>query len=263
MENNPLRHENGELVFRPGGHGALLENLNDIEQEYIFVKNVDNVVPDRLKETTFKYKKLLGGYLIKLQNQIFDYLNKIDNGNLSGEEIEEIKNFAENYLWITFPDNFNKISHSGKNAILKNKLNRPLRVCGVVENQNEPGGGPFMCINSRGEVSPQIIEKNQIDLDDPAQKKIMESATHFNPVDLVCGIYNYKGEKFNLMEYRDPETALISTKFKDGEKLKALELPGLWNGSMADWITVFVDVPLVTFNPVKEVNDLLRKNHLP
>ncbi|MEZ5082700.1 MAG: DUF4301 family protein [Bacteroidales bacterium] len=263
MNNNPFREPDDSIVFRPAGHGALIENLNDLEQDIIFVKNIDNVVPDRLKSETIRFKKVTGGLLIKLQNECFDILKAIDHRNLSSEDISRITEFAEKNLNITIPESFMDFSLDQKISFLKKHLDRPIRICGMVKNEGEPGGGPFWVRNSQGEVSLQIVESSQIDMDNPKQVENLNAATHFNPVDLVCGIKNFKGEKFDLHKFVDPETGFISVKSKGGKNLKAQELPGLWNGAMANWNTVFVEVPLITFNPVKTVNDLLRDQHQP
>lgn len=260
--NNPFREEDGTLLFRPGGHGALLENLNDLEADIIFVKNIDNIVPDRLREPTIKYKKVIGGLLAKLQSTTFIFLNELEQGT-TPDRCNRIAEFAKAELNITLPDGFEEMIAEKKREFLIHYLNRPIRVCGMVKNEGEPGGGPFWVKNSRGEISLQIVESSQIDAKNPDQIKILNTATHFNPVDLVCGIKNYKGKPFNLMNYVDPETGFISVKSKNGKTLKAQELPGLWNGAMADWITLFVEVPIITFNPVKTVNDLLRPQHQP
>jgi len=258
-DNQPF-HDDGKLLFRPGGHGALIENLNDISADVVFIKNIDNVVPDAFKSTTVHYKKILGGLLIYFQLKIFTYLERLDSGKYDHAELLEMLYFLQNELCIKNPET--KMLEDAELAIyIKSKLNRPLRVCGMVKNQGEPGGGPFLAVNSDGTVSPQILEKSQIDLKNPALKKLFENGTHFNPVDLVCSIRNYKGEKFDLSRYIDKNTGFISCKSKSGKKLKALELPGLWNGAMSDWNTVFVEVPVETFNPVKTVNDLLRAEH--
>ncbi len=260
MDNKPFRNKDGSILFRPGGHGALIENLNDLEADIIFIKNIDNVVPDALREPTYRYKKLLGGYLLEMQSKTFQYLEKLESGEYDDRFIDEVFMFATNDLMIRFGDEFPLQSKEEKAASLFEKMNRPIRVCGMVKNQGEPGGGPFWVQNSKGE-SLQIVESSQIDMNDPEQKKIFESSTHFNPVDLVCGVKNYKSQAFNLLDYVDNETGFISQKSKDGRDLKALELPGLWNGAMADWISVFVEVPIETFNPVKTINDLLRPEH--
>lgn len=263
MDNKPFRNQDGSMLFRPGGHGALIENLNELEEDIIFIKNIDNIVPDHLREETYTYKKALAGLLLQLQNQSFDYLDLLDSGNLEPGELDEIKIFAERKLMIHIPDAFEGYGDMEKIDFLFNKLNRPIRVCGMVKNEGEPGGGPFWVQNSEGEISLQIVESSQMNLENAVQKQIVSQATHFNPVDLICGVYDFRGEKFDLSQFVDPETGFISIKSKDGRDLKALELPGLWNGAMADWITVFVETPIITFNPVKTVNDLLRKQHQP
>jgi len=258
-ENQPFR-ENGKLVFRPGGHGALIENLNDISADVVFIKNIDNVVPDAFKLLTVHYKKLLAGVLVHCQQKIYEYLHRIDSGKYEHAELVEMVYFLQNELCIKNPET--KMLEDAELALyIKSKLNRPLRVCGMVRNQGEPGGGPFLAVNSDGTISLQILESSQIDLKNPAMKQLFEQGTHFNPVDLVCTLRNYKGEKFDLTHYIDKNTGFISLKSKNGKELKALELPGLWNGSMSDWNTVFVEVPIETFNPVKTVNDLLRTEH--
>jgi hypothetical protein len=258
MKNNPFRDSEGNLLFRPGGHGALIENLNDLESDIIFIKNIDNIVPDRIRETTYTYKKVIAAHLIQLQDQSFKYLKALDN-NPHAQQLDEIEKFAKNQLFIHLPDNFK--SDNEKTKYLHQKLNRPIRICGMVKNEGEPGGGPFWVENEQGDISLQIVESSQINLSIPCQEKIAQEATHFNPVDLVCGVFDYKGNKFDLKEFVDPNTGFISEKFQNGRKLKAQELPGLWNGAMANWITVFVECPIITFNPVKIVNDLLREQH--
>jgi hypothetical protein len=261
MDNSPFREADGSLVFRPGGHGALIENLNDMEADIVFIKNIDNIVPDRLKSETYKYKKVLGGLLIKLQEKIFDYLKKMEQKPVPDPLITEISQFCVDSLAMKLPERFGKMEQKQQYQILQAFLNRPIRICGMVRNEGEPGGGPFFVENIHGEVSLQIVESSQINMKDAGQVSILKSATHFNPVDLVCGIKDYKGKKFDLHKYIDQDTGFISVKSKDGRQLKALELPGLWNGAMADWLTLFVEVPLATFNPVKIVNDLLREQH--
>ncbi len=259
MNNRPFR-ENGKLVFRPGGHGALLENLNDLFADIIFIKNIDNVVPDSFKEITVKYKKIIAGVLIDVQQKCFDYLKELETNYLTEDRLKEMLRFTESTLCIYNPE-ANSFGADTLKKYLIRKLNRPIRVCGMVKNTGEPGGGPFLTINNDGTVSPQILESSQINLNNQEDKQKMENSTHFNPVDLVCSVKNYKGEKFDLMQYVDKKTGFISIKSKNGKELKALELPGLWNGSMSDWNTVFVEVPIETFNPVKTVNDLLRPQH--
>lgn len=259
MENNPFR-DNGKLLFRPGGHGALIENLNDLDADVIFIKNIDNVVPDRLKGDTVTYKKLIAGVLVTLQKQAFEYLELLDSGKYSHAQLEEIIRFLQQTLCCRKPD-IKDLEDAELVIYLRKKLNRPMRVCGMVKNVGEPGGGPFLAYNSDDTISLQILESSQIDMGDPAKKEMFEKGTHFNPVDLVCAVRDYKGNKFNLVQYVDKATGFISYKSKSGRELKALELPGLWNGAMSDWNTVFVEVPLSTFNPVKTVNDLLREQH--
>lgn len=259
-DNTPFRLQDGSLLFRPGGHGALIENLNDIDADVVFIKNIDNVVPDRLKDDTVKYKKLIAGVLVSLQRQIFEYLRKLDSGSYNMEDLIGMLQFVQKKLCCKNPGT--KLLEDTEMAIyLRKKLNRPIRVCGMVRNVGEPGGGPFLAYNADGTISPQILESSQIDMNDVTKKNMFEQGTHFNPVDLVCGIRDYKGNKFHLPDYVDRQTGFISHKSKDGKELKALELPGLWNGAMSDWNTVFVEVPLSTFNPVKTVNDLYREQH--
>lgn len=259
LNNEPFR-DHGTLVFRPGGHGALIENLNDLEADVVFVKNIDNVVPDRLKADTVLYKEVIAGVLVDLQEKIFRYLECLDRGSYTNEEVLEILHFVQKELCCKNPET--KLLEDTELVIyLKNKLNRPIRVCGMVKNVGEPGGGPFLAYNADGTISLQILESSQIDMTDPEKKTMFEQGTHFNPVDLVCGIRDYRGEKFDLLDFVDKSTGFISQKSKSGRELKALELPGLWNGAMSDWNTAFVEVPLSTFNPVKTVNDLLREQH--
>jgi hypothetical protein len=253
LDNNPFTDKD-KLLFRPAGHGALLENLNDTNGDIIFIKNIDNVVPDSLKEETYKYKKLLAGYLIKTQNTIFDYLNKLEQFE-NDELIDNAIDFVKSELYIDIPQNI----ENKKDWIIK-ILNRPIRVCGMVKNQGEPGGGPFV-VDNNGFKSLQIVETSQIDINNPEQKDILSKSSHFNPVDLVCGIRDYKNEVFDLNKFVDYNTCFISLKSKSGRDLKAMELPGLWNGSMAYWNTIFIEVPLITFNPVKTINDLLKHEH--
>ena len=258
LHNEPFRNQDGSLLFRPAGHGALIENLNEINADIVFIKNIDNVVPDSMKPDTVKFKKAIAGILLNIQTQIFRYLQLIDKG-ASSDQINEMMQFLEEKLKIK---NIPVLSDQNtKIQFLRNKLNRPIRICGMVKNEGEPGGGPFYALNHDGTVSLQIAESSQVDFNNESQKTIANEATHFNPVDLVCGIKNYEGEKFDLTKYVDTNTGFISQKSKDGRELKAQELPGLWNGSMSDWNTLFLEVPISTFNPVKTVNDLLRPQH--
>ncbi|WP_373495864.1 DUF4301 family protein [Aquiflexum sp.] len=260
MDNSPFIEEDGSILFRPAGHGALLENLNEIDGDLIFIKNIDNEVPDRLKSPTKDYKIAIGGLLLEIQEKVFGALKKLDEES-SENAIAHAQSVITNDLGGKLPENYHGLNSEEKKKYLYTKLNRPLRVCGMVKNTGEPGGGPFWVKDDDGSLSLQIAETAQIDLDDATQKEIFKSSTHFNPVDLVCATKNYKGEKFDLLKFRDMRTGFITEKSKSGRDLKALELPGLWNGAMAGWNTVFVEVPLITFNPVKTVNDLLRDEH--
>lgn len=254
-ENRPFR-ENGKILFRPGGHGALIANLNEIDGDIIFIKNIDNVVPDSMKEDTVTYKKLLAGILVNLQRQAFSYLKELENKEISDAKLTVIAQFTEVKLNNKPADK--SLKGEKLREYLIKKLNRPMRVCGMVKNEGEPGGGPFWAKNPDNTVSLQILESSQFS---DENKNLMNSSTHFNPVDLVCAVKDYNGNKFNLLKSVDKNTGFISSKSKNGKELKALELPGLWNGAMSDWNTIFVEVPSTTFNPVKTVNDLLRKEH--
>ena len=259
-DGTPFRNSDGSLLFRPGGHGALIENLNEIEADVIFVKNIDNVVPDRLKGDTVLWKQIIAGVLITLQKKAFEYLELLDSGKYTHEQIEEIIHFVQNDLCCRKAD-IKELEDADLVIYLRKKLNRPMRVCGVVKNVGEPGGGPFLTYNQDGTVSLQILESSQIDKSNTAYMEMFTKGTHFNPVDLVCAVKDYKGNAFDLPKFVDPTTGFISQKSKSGKELQALELPGLWNGAMSDWSTIFVEVPLSTFNPVKTVNDLLRDQH--
>lgn len=259
-DNTPFHNEDGSLLFRPGGHGALIENLNEIDADVVFIKNIDNVVPDRLKADTVTYKQVIAGILVSLQQKAFEYLRILDSGTYNHEKLEEIIRFLQRDLCCRRAD-IKELEDADLVIYLRKKLNRPMRVCGVVKNVGEPGGGPFLTYNSDGTVSLQILESSQIDKNNKQYMDMFAQGTHFNPVDLVCATKDYKGNYFDLPKYVDPKTGFISNKSKNGKELKALELPGLWNGAMSDWNTVFVEVPLSTFNPVKTVNDLLRDQH--
>ena len=260
FNNKPIRDENGKLVFRPGGHGALIENLNNLDSDIIFIKNIDNVIQNHI-ESIALYKKALAGILIELQQQIFRYLDEIEN--LNEENLKEIITFIKDKLNIKVNDEFAKYTLENKINYIKILLDKPIRVCGMVKNEGEPGGGPFWVRDANGNLSLQIVETSQVDLANENQSKILLNATHFNPVDLVCGIKNHRNQKFNLIQFVNHSSGFIVEKNKDGQKLKGYELPGLWNGAMANWLTVFVEVPLITFNPVKTVNDLLKTAHQP
>ncbi len=260
LDNTLYRDANGQLLFRPAGHGALIENLNDIDAQVVFIKNIDNVVPSKLRAETVRYKKALGGYLLMLQQRIAGYLNTLEQGNPTPKQLAAMLQFLESAL-CTHCDAIAQMDEKQLAEYLFKKFNRPIRVCGMVKNEGEPGGGPYLAYNPDGSCSPQILEAAQIDSSNQHDVNIMQGGTHFNPVDLVCYLHDYKGNRFNLKDYVDPETGLISNKSTGGVEIKALELPGLWNGSMSDWNTAFVEVPAATFNPVKTVNDLLRKQH--
>lgn len=259
-DNEPFRTDDGKILFRPGGHGALIENLNELDADIIFVKNIDNVVPDNLKDETVKYKKVIAGVLVSVQQKIFEYLRLLDSGMYSHAQLEEIIRFLRDSICCRNPK-LKELEDSELAIYLRTKLNRPIRVCGMVKNVGEPGGGPFLAYNQDGTISLQILESSQIDKRNEEYVKMFKGGTHFNPVDLVCAVKDYKGNHFDLTKYVDANTGFISSKSKNGKELKALELPGLWNGAMSDWNTVFVEVPLATFNPVKTVNDLLREQH--
>ncbi|WP_347923798.1 DUF4301 family protein [Pontimicrobium sp. SW4] len=259
-KNEPFRDDNGALVFRPSGHGALIENLNEIDADIIFIKNIDNVVVNKYRSEVAKYKKMLAGVILKIQEKAFEYEEAL-NYEVSNEKLVEIANFLATKMNVILDSSFNNLSFHEKKVYLKSKLHRPIRVCGMVKNEGEPGGGPFWVKDASGTISLQIVESAQIDKNNPKQHDILKNATHFNPVDLVCSIRNYKGEIFDLTRFINHNTAFITMKTKTGKDLKALELPGLWNGSMAYWNTIFVEVPLITFNPVKTVNDLLKAPH--
>ena len=260
MNNEPFREDDGKLLFRPGGHGALIENLNDLDADIVFIKNIDNVVSDKMRGDTVIYKKVLAGVLVTLQQQAFNYLQLLESGKYSHDQVLAILQFVQKQLFCKNPEVKN-LEDSELAVYLKKKLNRPMRVCGMVKNLGEPGGGPFLAYNPDGTISEQILESSQIDMSDPEKKAMFEKGTHFNPVDLVCAIKDFQGNKFDLPKYVDKATGFISQKSKNGRELKALELPGLWNGAMSDWNTIFVEVPVSTFNPVKVVNDLLREAH--
>ena len=244
----PFRRADGRLLFRPAGHGALIGNLGKIDADIVFVKNIDNVTTDARRGDTVLYKKALAGVLLALQERIFEYLMALE---VPGAELEPIAAFIENELCVKLPQDYGT-------PLLRRVLNRPIRVCGMVRNEGEPGGGPFWVAGADGLETLQIAESNQIA---PEKRKLMRSATHFNPVDLVCSFRTSKGGRFDLREFVDPATGFISRKSDGGRELLAQELPGLWNGAMARWNTVFVEVPITTFSPVKVVTDLLRPEH--
>lgn len=261
MENNPIEDTDGKLFFRPAGHGALLDNLNDQDADIIFIKNIDNVTVKTMDNDVGSYKKMLAGVLLKLQEQSFQYLKDLQKNSIDHGIFDQMEEFIFNKLLRRLPHDYHKYTKQFKRAALVEALNRPLRVCGMVKNEGEPGGGPFWVTDQYGQNSLQIVESAQVDKDDPRQREIASNCTHFNPVDLVCGVRDFQGNKFDLTQFRDLETGFITYKSNMGKKLKAQELPGLWNGAMAHWNTIFVEVPLITFNPVKNVNDLLKPAH--
>jgi len=262
LKNNLVRDKNDKIVFRPGGHGALIDNLNALDADIIFVKNIDNVIQNHIDEITL-YKKALAGILIKIQQKVFDYLKAIDNDAIKQEEIGEIVSFLKDQLNTDLSSDFKKFTLENQIEKIKELLDKPIRVCGMVKNEGEPGGGPFWVMDDKGIISLQVVETSQVDLTNKKQQEILAAATHFNPVDLVCGIKNYRGEIFDLQKFIDEKAGFIVEKSMEGKIVKSYELPGLWNGSMANWLTVFVAVPLITFNPVKTVNDLLKAAHQP
>ncbi len=261
LSNEPFILEDGQLLFRPGGHGALIENLNDQNADIIFIKNIDNVVVSRNTNDVANYKKVLAGILLKVQQKAFMFRALLDNSSISSEDVRKIKEFISDEMNVFISADFDSYSKKDQIVYLCEKLDRPMRICGMVKNEGEPGGGPFWIKNTEDNISLQIVESAQIDKSNKEQEKILKSSTHFNPVDIVCSTKNYKGEQYDLLNFVDHKQAFITEKTKEGRELKALELPGLWNGAMANWNTIFVEVPLVTFNPVKTVNDLLKSSH--
>lgn len=260
LKNRPIVEKNGNLEFRPGGHGALIKNLNKIDADLIFIKNIDNVVVNTYAEEISRYKKILAGKLIELQQKAFKYMKMLQEG-VSGNELTTILSFLYQELNVQISEEFEKYSQKYQTEYLTEKLNRPIRVCGMVKNEGEPGGGPFWVKHENGSVSLQIVESAQIDRRNEYHQSIQKLATHFNPVDIVCGVKDYQGNKYDLSQFVDRKSYFITSKSKSGKKIKALELPGLWNGGMAFWNTIFIEVPLVTFNPVKTINDLLKPTH--
>lgn len=261
-DNRPFRDPQGYLLFRPGGHGALLPNLSDLHGDLVYIRNIDNVAPDPRKEPVLYWNRVLGGYLVHLQHGVHHWLQVL-RIPVSEDRLKEAEEFCRRDLCLTLPAAYPSWSVRDRQAYLLSKLRRPLRVGGMVPNTGEPGGGPFWVEGPDGSLSLQIVEKAQVDFADPGQEALWQSATHFNPVNLVCALRDEGGRPFDLPRYVDQDACFISEKSKDGRVLKALELPGLWNGAMADWTTVFVEVPGSTFNPVKTVADLLRPEHQP
>lgn len=260
IDNTPFRNPDGTLMFRPGGHGSLIQNLDKLDTDLIYIKNIDNIQPDHMKTNTMFYKEILGGYLMKVKNKVAKSIEGLQSGSILPDELTST---VKTEMSLELPESFESMSVSEKKDMLIDKLNRPIRVCGMVKNEGEPGGGPFWTRNSNGDISLQIVESSQIDLDNENQAAIVQNATHFNPVDLVCWTKDYQGIKFDLTKFVDPETSFISEKSQSGQVIKVLEHPGLWNGAMANWLTLFVEVPVSTFSPVKTIVDLLRPEHQP
>jgi hypothetical protein len=250
MDNAPFRNQDESLLFRPGGHGALIANLNDLDAEIVFVKNIDNIVPDHLREPCVFWKRVVGSTLIELQSEGFRHLDALEKDGDAA--FEAAADFLRERLNVTVPNATEAAA----------ALDRPYRICGMVENTGEPGGGPFWTLLDGAETA-QVVETSQVDPDSESQKAILAKATHFNPVDLACAIRDRSGKPYDLREFIDEDAVFIAEKSKDGKPLKSLERPGLWNGAMARWNTVFVEVPIATFNPVKTVNVLLERAHQP
>ncbi|HCQ77139.1 MAG TPA: DUF4301 domain-containing protein, partial [Leeuwenhoekiella sp.] len=261
MDNKLYRKGDGSLLFRPGGHGALIENLNDVDADVVFIKNIDNVLVQDNIQVLSRTKRFLAGLLLKKQESVFKYAELLDKDSIAEGELEELVTFLKEDFSTRIDEAYTSFSTDEKKSYLKELLDRPIRVCGMVKNEGEPGGGPFWVEDESGKVALQIIESAQVNDKDAKQEEIFKNSTHFNPVDIVAGVRNYKGEKYNLLDYVNPDLAFIAYKTDGGNEIKALELPGLWNGAMARWNTLFVEVPLETFNPVKTVNDLLKPSH--
>lgn len=261
LNNEPFRDADGRLVFRPGGHGALIENLNDLDADMVFIKNIDNVAQEHLLPTTTLYKKVIAGYAIEKKHIVDNILTKLDKADYSA--INEAVSFMNSNMQVNYPTGFDTMSNQQKATFIQQTLDRPLRVCGMVKNEGEPGGGPFWVKGTDGQVTLQVVESAQIDTNNAQKADILKKSTHFNPVDLFCCITNRNGKKYDLTKFVDHNAGFISYKSLGGKDLKAMELPGLWNGAMANWLTFFVEVPVETFNPVKTVVDLLRPQHQP
>jgi hypothetical protein len=261
LDNSLVRDNEGNIIFRPSGHGALIENLNDIDADLIFIKNIDNVIHDKFKDTTYKYKKVLAGVLVSLKSKVDYYLNVISKQSFDVSIFEEIKAFCKSSLAIDLKDIADFEDKEKYCDYIIEILNKPIRVCGMVKNEGQPGGGPFWIRNTNNELSLQIVESAQVDMENVSQKEVFSNSTHFNPVDLVCSVKSFDGKKFELKDFVDYNMGFITEKSQQAQKIKAQELPGLWNGSMANWISIFVEVPLETFTPVKTINNLLDKGH--
>lgn len=262
-QGDPVLTPEGELLFRPGGHGSLIHNLNELEADIVFIKNIDNILTRDRSQSSIEYKMVMGGILIETREIIFRYLNLLPKIKKDSEIINDIYCYSKDILNIFFQKDFLDLNVEKKKEILINKLNRPLRICGMVENKGEPGGGPFWIRNRDGDESLQIVEKAQIDINNKEQAGILKNSKYFNPVDIVCSITDFNGEKFNLPDFSDNQKYFVSEKYYNSENIRILEHPGLWNGAMEKWITIFIEIPVETFNPVKSVNDLLKENHQP
>jgi hypothetical protein len=258
---SPFRKLDGNLLFRPGGHGALLENLNQLEGDIVLIKNIDNVVTDERRDLVVRHQRILAGMLLEVQQKIFNYLRQLKSGLLGANNVQEVLDFVAHRFNPSVEEQLLGCSGEEKIARLFRLLNRPLRVCGMVVNRGEPGGGPFWVKGPSGRLSLQVVEQAEIDRSSPEQAAILERSTHFSPVQIVCGLRDFQGKPFDLRQFVDLEAVFVSRKTEEGRELKALELPGLWNGGMAYWNTIFVEIPEETFNPVKTVNDLLRPGH--
>ena len=261
QDNQPFRDKNGNLLFRPGGHGSLIDNLNNIDADIVLIKNIDNVCLDDYKSDTFTYKKVLLSLLSKLQKRVFEYLKLLDKQEINANKLHEIEEFLQENFFISLPKSYQNISIKEKQDFIYQILNRPIRVCGMVKRENEPGGGPFWIQEAKGNLSLQIVETSEMNLSDSKQQQILDKSQFFNPVDLACSLKNHEGKKFELHKYIDHSRYFVSEKSHEGKVLKAIENPGLWNGAMSDWLSVFIAVPLSTFTPIKTVNDFLRKEH--
>jgi len=255
-----VRTQDGALLFRPGGHGALLPNLQALEGDIVFVRNIDNIGPQHVDSNKPFYKKVLAGILLENRNRVFQYLRDLHERGLQSLP-EEIDEFVMDRFRPTLPHDWSTFSSPDKADFYAAYLNRPMRVCGVVKNEGQPGGAPFWTMDSDHQVTPQIVESSQVDHNNPSQEAIFAASTHFNPVDLVCSIRDWHGKVFPLKTFRDPDTAFIAAKSDRGRPITVLEHPGLWNGGMAHWLTLFVDVPAETFSPVKTVFDLASLPH--
>ncbi len=261
-DNRPFRMPDGTLLFRPGGHGSLIQNLDNLESDILFISNIDNVSPDRLKPVRIHHKKVLGGVLLEVRSKLFYYLRLLHSKErIEKTRLDTMVSYLHERLGIAVPDQLENWDATEQIHWLSRTMNRPIRVCGMVRNEGEPGGGPFYVRSESGEISLQIVETSQIDMDDPEKAELVSGSTHFNPVDLVCSTRDYMGDRFNLAAFVDQNTGFISEKSVGGKPLKALERPGLWNGSMAGWLTLFVEVPVETFSPVKTIFDLMRPEH--